>query len=125
VRTHDLKTVQPFYDQVVAGDKTVEVRRDDRRFLVGDLLWLREYDPERGYSGRFTVREVTHLLFGWGVEPGYVALSLRPLAVFHEGTSAKPRHRPLAGHHASQQGSPLKVTRHRNMPAATRRSAIG
>jgi uncharacterized protein YqfB (UPF0267 family) len=79
--THELKTWPPHFGEVVAGRKTVEVRRDDRGgFNVGDLLWLREYDPRtRTYSGRFTVRRVTHVLTGWGVEAGFAALSLAPV----------------------------------------------
>ena len=47
--THDLKTVQPYFDAVVDGSKTFELRQDDREsgFRVGDTLRLREWEPKR------------------------------------------------------------------------------
>ncbi|MFD2172400.1 DUF3850 domain-containing protein [Tumebacillus lipolyticus] len=59
--------------------KTVEIRKADRGFEVGDLLQLREWDPEtESYTGQQTFRRVTHILSGepW-VPNGYVALSIR------------------------------------------------
>lgn len=44
---HELKTIQPFYDDIASGHKTFELRRDDRDFQVGDLLWLREWSGVR------------------------------------------------------------------------------
>lgn len=78
MRTHELKTWPEFYEQVYLGNKTVEVRKDDRDFEVGDVLHLREYVPGSGahYTGRECRRYVSHVLRGWGVEPGYVALSI-------------------------------------------------
>ena len=43
--THTLKTWPEFFDAIVAGEKTFELRRDDRGFNVGDLLQFREWDP--------------------------------------------------------------------------------
>jgi hypothetical protein len=76
---HELKTWQPHYGEVAAGIKTFEVRKADRDFKVGDLLHLREWCPETSeYSGQTCLRCITHLMSGgqFGVEPGYVTLSL-------------------------------------------------
>lgn len=70
---HALKTLPPFFEEVAAGRKTVEVRRDDRGFQRGDLLRLEEYEHATGYTGRLLIRQVTHVLRGWGVEEGYVS----------------------------------------------------
>jgi hypothetical protein len=76
-RVHHLKTVPPFYEEVVSGRKTVEVRKDDRDFQAGDTLVLHEYDRRtQRETGRWTTRLVTHVLRGWGVEDGYVAMSI-------------------------------------------------
>lgn len=45
--THELKTVQPHFAHVQSGAKRAEIRRDDRGFAVGDVLVLRELDPQR------------------------------------------------------------------------------
>ncbi|ETT41598.1 hypothetical protein C162_26035 [Paenibacillus sp. FSL R7-269] len=81
-RVHSLKTWPEHYEAVVSPDlsmrKVVELRRLDRDFRVGDFLWLREYDAQKGsYTGRSCQRKVTHLLIGgpW-LSAGYAALSL-------------------------------------------------
>lgn len=74
---HHLKTWPEFYEAVICGRKTVEVRKDDRSFALGDTLVLHEWDPAiEAETGRWTLRLVTHVLRGWGVEQGYVALSI-------------------------------------------------
>lgn len=44
-KTHELKTLPVYFDAVLRGDKTFEVRKNDRDFQTGDVLVLREYDP--------------------------------------------------------------------------------
>ena len=86
---HELKTHPPFYQRVLDGSKTCEVRLNDRDFQAGDRLQLREWDPEaptegivRGaYTGRhenFEVTHVFHLSSFWDPEdPDIVAMSIR------------------------------------------------
>lgn len=77
--THELKTWTSVFPAVVSRAKTLDLRFDDRGFRVGDTLALNEYDPtEQRYTGRRCTRQVTHVLRGgqFGLEPGYVALSL-------------------------------------------------
>jgi len=65
---HHLKTVQPYFDAVVRGEKTFELRVDDRGFDIGDVLVLEEYMPDRTYSGRSVRRVVTYVLRGAALE---------------------------------------------------------
>lgn len=44
--THELKIWPQFYCRVADGSKTFEVRKNDRAFQSGDLVILREYDPD-------------------------------------------------------------------------------
>lgn len=44
---HELKTVSPFFEEVERGQKTFEIRKDDRPFQVGDTLVLRHWDSLR------------------------------------------------------------------------------
>jgi hypothetical protein len=41
---HILKTVEPYLAAVASGEKTFEIRRNDRAFQKGDTVLL--YDPE-------------------------------------------------------------------------------
>lgn len=68
---HDLKILPKYFEDVLSGDKTFEVRSvKDRSFAPGDELRLREFDPEMhnrsasGYSGREVTVKVTYVLPG-------------------------------------------------------------
>lgn len=61
--THQLKTIQPYFDQVMKGLKTFELRKRDRLFNAGDTLILKEYDQKSGvYSGRELSAYVSHMM---------------------------------------------------------------
>lgn len=63
MNTHELKTVQPFFDEVMAGRKKFEFRKNDREFKTGDILILKEYDKEKDeYSGREIKVRVDYIL---------------------------------------------------------------
>jgi hypothetical protein len=47
---HVLKTWPEFLERIVTGEKTFEVRLDDRGYQAGDTLVLREYDPTRDHE---------------------------------------------------------------------------
>lgn len=85
---HELKIAPEYFEAVVAGTKTVELRKTDREpaFAVGDILRLREYvyrTKQKWEVGSYTGREVsvrvTHVLRDahnrW-LQPGVVALSI-------------------------------------------------
>lgn len=82
--THHLKTWPAYWHAVARGDKTFEIRKDDRAFQAGDTLMLEYFDPERrpgeyeGFSRYPIERLVTFVLPGgqFGVEPGYVVMGL-------------------------------------------------
>ena len=76
---HELKTWPEHFEAIRKSQKTVEVRKNDRNFQVGDYLFLREWCPEsKEYTGRDTIRPVKHILQGgqFGIEPGYVVISI-------------------------------------------------
>lgn len=85
---HKLKTWARYWDAVASGEKTFEVRKNDRAFQTGDILALEKYDPERlsyvmdGFDFKakpYTIRKrVTFLLQGgqFGIEPGFCVLGL-------------------------------------------------
>ena len=84
MQIHQLKIWPKYFDAVLSGAKTFEVRNDDRGFAVGDTLVLREWSrmPSAtlgaGYTGRECKRVVTHILCGgnFGVQEGYVVMGL-------------------------------------------------
>lgn len=81
---HSLKTEGIYWDAVAAGEKTFEVRRDDRAFQTGDVLHLIRLTPARLYDTdgnglpRVIRKRITYLLQGgqFGIEPGFCVLGL-------------------------------------------------
>ncbi len=43
---HYLKTIEPYFTAVKKGIKTFEVRKNDRNFKVGDMIYLTRYPSE-------------------------------------------------------------------------------
>jgi hypothetical protein len=87
---HILKTFVDYWRAVESGEKTFEVRRDDRGFQKGDVLVLR--CMEKNFRGHWVEkrhthdnspyqirRKITYVLTGGqlGIEPGYVVLGLK------------------------------------------------
>lgn len=58
---HDLKILPEYFVEVVRGNKTFEVRKDDRPFNVGDELILYEVNCGR-YTGRNIKVIITYIL---------------------------------------------------------------
>lgn len=83
---HELKVWPEYYAAIDAGKKTLELRKDDRGFQVGDSLLLREFDPKTGIYGESCERVVTHIVQGghFGIADGYVAMSISE-AIVPEG----------------------------------------
>lgn len=60
---HDLKTWPAYFQAIVEGRKTFELRKNDRSFNVGDTLHLREFDAAAGqYTGREAKAKVTYMI---------------------------------------------------------------
>lgn len=105
--THDLKCWPEFFDAIARGEKTFEVRKNDRGFQKGDRLRLLKYDPNRRFGADYVEAgpteisrraaaenrepswlsaaqraeriecDVTYVLSGWGVEAGYVCMGIK------------------------------------------------
>lgn len=80
---HLLKCWTPHFEDVFAGRKPFEIRRDDRGFAVGDILELQEFEPGIGYTGRTCRRTVTFKFDatawnGFGLLYGHCVMALGP-----------------------------------------------
>lgn len=81
-REHDLKLAADLFEDVRSGRKTFELRRNDRNFQVGDVLWLRAWDGV-AYDGRSHRVKVTYLTDGsrfGALQPGFICMSVEPVA---------------------------------------------
>lgn len=81
---HELKVWPAYFAPLSDGRKSFEVRRDDRGFQRGDVLRLREYEPDRvgvKYTGNACYARIEWILTGgqFGVEPGFVVMAIQLL----------------------------------------------
>ena len=80
---HELKTWSKYFCLIKSGEKPFELRKNDRGFLAGHELLLREYNPHtQTYTGQTLHRKITCVLEGseaeaLGLKPGYCIMGLK------------------------------------------------
>lgn len=77
---HELKIFSNFFEKVLYGDKTFEIRKNDRNFKEGDVVILNEIDGCYGgkgyeYSG-CKLTATIGFLTDFEQKDGYVVFSL-------------------------------------------------
>lgn len=80
LKTHEIKCWQKPFQATWDGDKTYEIRVDDRGYEVGDTLHQREWDVGlQRYTGRAVVSRVTYKTEGgnWGLPKGICVLGIK------------------------------------------------
>ena len=80
MRTHKLKIWPEAFSAVRANQKRAEIRKNDRKFMVGDTVRLQEWDPlTRRYTGQEEIRKIAHIQQGtrFGIRRGHVLISMK------------------------------------------------
>ena len=78
-KIHRLKTWPEYFQNVIDGNKTYEIRKDDRDFMSGDIVILEEWNPVNGeYTGRIIRFQIGTVIRepAWGLQQGYCVFSL-------------------------------------------------
>lgn len=80
--THKIKILESFANAVLNGDKTFEVRKNDRGYQKGDrIIFTVLYDSDKlemiSHPLHSLTYEITYVLAGWGIEDGYVVFGIR------------------------------------------------
>lgn len=75
-----VKTWPPYFQMILDGSKTFDLRKNDKDFKEGDYLVSEEWLPDtKEYTGRVVVRLIGIVIYGeWGLEPDVCAMSLLP-----------------------------------------------
>lgn len=84
IRIHDIKVWTEYYDALEESNpekrKTLEIRKYDRDYKVGDFLRLRDFNKDtQEFTGKETWRLITHMVIGQPFLPDdTVAMSILP-----------------------------------------------
>lgn len=78
MKTHILKIKSEYWDDVLALRKKCEIRKNNRKYKVGDKISFIVLDEQWDYypQNEFTITHVLH--FPDGLKDWYVALSIFP-----------------------------------------------
>ena len=78
-RYHEVK-IWPSGFEAIRSGRRCDIRRNDRNYEAGDLLWMREWSPEnRRYTGRAVSVKITDVLHIAGMDtPIKNVLGLNP-----------------------------------------------
>lgn len=74
-----LKCWTPSFQALRCGDKTFELRKNDRPYAVGKIIRLEEWNPGTEYTGEVDRYKITWILWeGFGLPEGYIIMSVVP-----------------------------------------------
>lgn len=85
-KVHIVKSWSHFFKAIKAGEKTHELRDNDRRYKVGDIMILQDYDNIDGkYTGAECAVKITYItnrerpcaFSGSVLDPKYCILSIK------------------------------------------------
>ena len=80
---HELKILKSFADAIISGDKTFEVRHNDRGFQKGDKVRFKVEDlseKREDHAISEKLYEITYVLNSWGINEGFVVFSIKEAA---------------------------------------------
>lgn len=123
-KEHVLKTDHIVFQDVLDGNKTFEIRFNDRGYQVGDLVILKEteftgkqmkFGQPLVYTGREIQERISYVLSGYGLHEGWVILGIQDIKATKaqavpEGFVLVPKE-PTA---KQNREGVKKFTRHRN-----------
>ena len=86
MKIHTLKIAKKYFDEITAGRKTFEWRKDDRGFKIGDFIFFSVFtdiaaDGTPLYQTSDISFEITYILRdaeNLGLPNGYCVLAIRP-----------------------------------------------
>ena len=79
-KTHNIKIREGFADAVLSGEKTFEVRENDRGYQKGDFITFTVIDNLNIIISHPLDEEtylITYVLSGWGIEENKVVFSIK------------------------------------------------
>ena len=81
---HIIKILEDFADAVVSGEKTFEIRENDRGYQKGDYVVFKTIP---GHPIEQKTYKITYVINGWGLKNGYVAFGIKEVKAADSGTN--------------------------------------
>lgn len=84
MKLHELKIKRKYFDAILEGKKTFELRKNDRDYQVGDLIWfivVSDYGSHDGLKHGETY-QITYILNNvpeYGLDKDYCILGIKRL----------------------------------------------
>lgn len=80
---HQLKQIDTYFEDVISGKKTFEIRLDDRHYKQGDYLALNEIAESGAYTGRSCMVYVDYVLKDLPplLPDGVVCMAIKPCRI--------------------------------------------
>ena len=91
--THELKIYKEYADAIISGEKTFELRLNDRHYHEGDMVKFIEVSAGRPVEHPITEKlyKITYLISGWGLKDDWVAFSIKEIDNTASGTQVITR----------------------------------
>lgn len=81
--THKIKIEEAYANAIIDGDKTFEIRYDDRGYQKGDLIEFNVID-NNAYEINHQLNDktfvITYVLHGWGLRPDWCVFSIKEVS---------------------------------------------
>lgn len=84
MKVHEVKIYESYADAVLSGEKTFEIRNNDRWYQKGDRLKFKVVEDGHPMFAALShdlnekEYEITYVHSGLGLKEGYVALAIKP-----------------------------------------------
>ncbi len=83
---HVLKLKEQFFEPIMSGDKSFEIRQDDRHFQKGDTVLFKLVSENGEQTAPLVEKsltmpryEITYVLHGWGLPPNICVFGIREM----------------------------------------------
>lgn len=84
MKLHELKIKEEYFNEILRGNKTFELRKNDRDYQVGDLIHFIKTDGLEYFSHSKDVYQIIYILKNvpeYGLKQGYCILAIKKLEV--------------------------------------------
>ena len=86
MKLHELKIKEEYFYAILRGDKTFELRKNDRDYQVGDLIHFTKTDGYEYFDHSKDVYRIIYILKDvpeYGLDKDYCILGIKKLEIKH------------------------------------------